>query len=153
MWPLKTDFLRPASSSVYWENGNQFRHGVGMFYHTVDMVGEYLLCLAHSFRTSCWRLHEPLVPTHRTASNEHHWRRPCFLEWASCCRSQHLWGSFLRERYSDVYNINIDINIVSMNRDRLLYRYLHCYDWDVFRYQEEDLKWIEENIPSSVADG
>jgi len=48
----------------------------------------------HSFGTSCRLLHEPLVPTHWTASNEH-WRRHCFFEWASCCRSQHLWGTFL----------------------------------------------------------
>jgi len=60
----------------------------------------------HSFWTRCRLLHEPLVPTHQTASNKR-WRRPCFLEWASCSRSQNLWGTFWREGgYSKVYSIN-----------------------------------------------
>ena len=53
------------------------------------------MCLDHSFGTSCRLIHEPLVPTHWTASNDH-WRLPCSLEWVSCCWSQHLWATFLR---------------------------------------------------------
>jgi len=38
-----------------------------------------------------------------------HWRLSCSLEWASCCRSQHLWGTFLRGGgYSIVCNIDIN---------------------------------------------
>ena len=35
----------------------------------IDMASEHLLCPAYSFGTSCRLLQEPLVPTHRTASN------------------------------------------------------------------------------------
>jgi len=30
-----------------------------------DMAGQHLLCLAHSYGTSCWLVHEPLVLAHR----------------------------------------------------------------------------------------
>jgi len=66
-----------------------------MSHAQTDMAGEHLLWPAHSFGTSCRLLHEQLAPTHQAASNEH-WRRFCSLEWASCCRSQHVWGTFLR---------------------------------------------------------
>jgi len=54
-------------------------------------LNTFFVRIAHSFGTSCQLLHKPLFD--RTASNDH-WRRSCFLELASCCRSQHLWGIF-----------------------------------------------------------
>ena len=89
--PRNSVFLSAKSCSA-----NDYAHPLtvtSVFYVSrhIDMVGKHLLCPAHSFRTSCRLLHK----THRTASNEH-WTRPRFLEWASCCRSQHLWGTFLR---------------------------------------------------------
>ena len=69
-----------------------------------DLAGEPFLWSAHSFGTSGWFAYGLPAPTHRTVSCEC-WRRSCFIEWASCCSWQHLWGTVLEEAIADLITL------------------------------------------------
>jgi len=48
------------------------------------------------------------------------WRRLCFLQWASCCRSQHLWGIFLKGGLAKSITLTLTLQICALKIPRSL---------------------------------